>query len=112
MEELSRTEKIAMARRAAGNIHYNHKRIYTSDRNTVSASSQAVSEQGMDDGRGMFSTFVLRLFFSFFLFLTVLCVTRFDAMGPEKTEQYRTQVRANLRGQKLFNQIKKAAGID
>jgi len=100
MEEMSRREKIAIARRAVGDP----RALYAGRREE---SEQTIGSGQPEQEENMPSTFVLRLFFSFFLFLTVLCVTRFDALGEERTADCHTQVQRALRKQELFDSVKK-----
>ncbi len=92
-ETISRKDKIEMARRMVGNSRGG--RYYGRCRETgdnVSASSG--------------SLFFLRFLFSFFLFLSVLAVTEFHAMGEEKAAEYQKKIEHVLVSQRGIEKIK------
>ena len=78
-ENLSRSQKIEMARKMAG------------------SSAESQEEEGH---------FFLRILLSAFILLAVMGMTKFEAMGEEKAQEYQTKVTGALKAQRGLDAIK------
>lgn len=93
-ETISRKDKIELARRMVENSRGSRHSWHCGETGDDNASVPA------------FGMFFLRLLFSFFLFLSVLAVTEFHAMGEEKAAECQEKIGNVLVSQRGIEKIK------